>query len=329
MARTARRSLVALVFVAGVLGVAVPSGAVVPGVVDLAASIASVPETVSPPGELVLYQATASNVGLVPTSSGELTVALPGNAVYRDDLSTAACSGAGTLVTCPTGPLARGTTVAFDVAAHTPTSPGSHQATATVRSTDVFEPAEFEGNNTATATTTVLASNPGVAAGLVESGESLTLDVADGRSYTLTVPPGAGPGVIVKGISAEDGAGHDCGTVGCGNGFVTDFVQHPYFKAEHPLHPLITVKTFGAHDPCQGLGNATCNSIYFAHSNNAIALTPMPFCPGAGGGGTPGNGTAIPSPCVNQLFKSGGRTWFDVRMLSNDPIELPPLKSVG
>ena len=299
-----------------------PAGAVLPGVIDIAVTIEAKPSVVSPPGEYALYEVQASNPGLVSASAATVTVSLPAGSSYDDSLSTAACSGSGTVVTCPTGALAPASVRAFDVVASTPTSAGIVTASATIQANDVLvaEPLEYTANNTDSTQVDVRASSGAGAFGLVRGGDSLTLEVGDGRKYTMTVPEGV-PGVIVS-IQPDEGVGKSCvlpdGTVApCGKGFHTDFVQHPYFKAEDPTNPLFTTKTFGTLQPCRGIGN-DCTTIHVAKSQLAPVLVQMPECTTAG--------DAVPSPCLDRKHKINGSTWFDVLMLSNDPLELPPIK---
>lgn len=306
-----------------------PAGAVLPGVIDVAVTIDAKPSVVSPPGAYALYEVRASNVGLVNVSAAKVTLTLPSGSFYDDALSTAACSGAGATVTCPTGPMPAGSgAVRFDVVASTPTSAGIVTATATISAQDpVGEPLEYKANNTDTADVDVRATSGAGAFALVREGESLSLDVGDGRKYTLTVPAGV-PGVIAS-IKPDDGTAKTCVDDGgaveaCGKGFVTDFVPHPYFKAEDPTNPLLTTKTFGPKDPCEGLGAPSgCYELFFAKSPLEPVLYEMAPCT------TPGD--AVPSPCMDgpprRITGADGRkvVWFNVVMLSNDPLELPPL----
>ena len=302
-----------------------PSGAAVEGIIDVAVSIEAKPSVVSPPGEYALYDVRASNPGIISVSSSTVTVALPSGSVYDDSLSTGSCAGAGTTVTCPVGTLAPGATEVFDVVASTPTTPGVVKASASIEEhDDLTEPLEYKGNNTDETEVDVRAASGAGAFGLVRENESLSLDVGDGRKYTLTVPPGV-PGVIAS-IEPDDGGGKVCGESinGCGKGFLTDFVKHPYFKAEDPANPLLTTKTFGPKDPCQGLApSSNCFEIYWAKSSLEPVLFEMDPCQTAG--------QAVPSPCLNgrpkRVSGSDGKksVWFDVLMLSNDPLELPPL----
>lgn len=286
----------------------------VPGVVDVAVAIESKPATVSPPGELALYAVTVSNKGLVDAASS-VTVTLASGSSYRDDLSTAACTGSGTTATCAIPTQAPGASTLVEVIGHTPPTAGLKTVAADVAVIGLVEPLEYTADNHAETTTDVQLPNPNIAAGLVEEGDSLTLEVGDGRIYTLTVPQGV-PGVIVRKLAPQSGFAKTCGLGGCGDGFVLDFVPHPYFKAEDPTNPLETDKTFGTQDPCRGLG--ACADIYAGDSELTTLLTQMPDC------AVPGDAT--PPKCVNQRYKKAGSNaiWWDVRLLSNDPIELPP-----
>ena len=310
------------------LSTSAPSGALVPGIVDVAVSIEAKPSVVSPPGQYALYDVQASNPGIIAVSSATVTVTLPAGSFYDDTLSTPGCSGTATLVTCPAGALPPGANVPFDVVASTPTSVGVVTATATIEEhDDLVEPIEYKANNTDETDVDVRATSGAGAFGLVRENESLSLDVGDGRKYTLTVPPGV-PGVIAFIEPAEGGVRtcvEDGGNVdGCGKGFLTDFVKHPRFKAEDPANPLRTTKTFGPKDPCQGLApSSDCFEIYWAKRAIEPVLAEMEPCAVAG--------KAVPSPCLNgkprRVSGTDGKkaVWFDVLMLSNDPLELPPL----
>ena len=304
-----------------------PTGAI-ENVVDVAVSIEAKPSVVSPPGEYALYDVRASNPGIIGVSSSTVTVTLPAGSFYDDSLSTAACSGGPTTVTCPVGALAPKAEQVFDVVASTPLTVGTFAVKATIEEHDpLIEPLEFKGNNADEDAVEVQAANSNGAYGLVLENESLSLDVGDGRKYTLTVPAGV-PGVIAS-IERHDGetkvCTDDAGVIeGCGKGFLTDFVKHPYFKAEDPANPLRTTKTFGPKDPCQGLAPASgCFEIFWAKDGAEPVLSEMEPCTTAG--------QAVPSPCLNGMPKrvtgSDGKkaVWFDVLMLSNDPLELPPL----
>ena len=295
-----------------------------PGYVDLTVSIASVPAVVSPPGELVIYEVTVEQ-GFVPTA-GTVTVDLEDGSEYRSDLTEAGlpegvdCAGSGETVECTFG--ASAAPVEIEVIAHTAPDAGEQEAVATVAATGPAALLEWEGNNEASATTEVTEQEEGVAAGLVEEGESISLDADDGRSYTLTVPEGV-PGVIVT-ISLEDGTGELCGLGPCEDGFITEFVEdHPIYTADDPENPLVTRKTFAPQGPCYGLGGR-CNEIYVAKDSADDTLELMVDCTGRTGG-EPGDGDVDPvSPCLNRKYKQGGQTWFEVLMLSIDPVELPP-----
>lgn len=298
-----------------------PVGAVLPGVIDVAVTIEAKPAVVSPPGELALYDVTASNAGIIAVSAATVTVSLPSGSFYDDGLSAAACTGSATTVTCPVGALAPGASTVFGVVASTPTSAGIFTTTATIEENDpLIEPLEYKANNTDAADVDVRAQSGAGAFGLVRGGDSLSLDVGDGRKYRMEVPPSS-PGVIVS-IRPDDGTAKVCtlpdGSVApCGKGFLTEFVDHPYFKAQDPANPLFTTKTFGRLQPCRGIGN-DCTTIAFAKNAFEPVLTDMPDCASSG--------QAVPSPCLDDKYKINGTTWFDVLMLSNDPLELPPLK---
>lgn len=300
-----------------------PAGAILPGVVDVAVSIEAKPPVVSPPGEYALYVVTASNVGVVAVSASTVSVALPSGSFYDDGLSSPACFGSATTVTCPVGALAPGASAAFDVVASTPLSIGKVTAKATIEENDpLIEPLEYKENNEDAFDVDVQAASGAGAFGLVRGGDSISLDVGDGRKYTMTVPA-TSPGVIVS-IRPDDGAAKLCGSDLCGKGFLTEFVQHPSFKAEDPTHPLVTTKTFGPKDPCQGVGGGSaCFQIFFAHSALDPVLAEMQACTTTG--------VSVPSPCLNaaphKVTNPDGKktVYFDVLMLSNDPIELPPL----
>ena len=324
-ARTRLKFVAALALVVAALASATggPAHALVPGVVDLSAYIESKPATVSPPGELVLLQVVVSNVGVVATSS-DVLVDLPAGAAYRDDLSSGTCEADGDDVVCSVPSLAATQKWALDVVAHTPVTAGTYTSTATVTARDFVEPIEYRANNTDSTDTAVQEPNGTVAAGLVEGGESLSLDVGDGRFYKLTVPEDV-PGVIVQRLAAQSGAGKVCGTAGlCGDGFILKFIEgHPTFKALDPMNPLAAEMTYGSQDPCRGL-SGTCADMYWAPDDTTTLLAKMQNCPGSDAA-TAGDGTARPSPCINRRFKKSGVIYFDVRLLSTDPLSVPPL----
>ena len=313
---------------------------ILPVAVDMTVSIASVPAEVAPPGELVVYE-VAVGQGVLPTA-GTVTVDLFGGQAYRDDLTDGSIAASGADVSCdPSGadvlcqvPAAA---VSFEVIAHTAPTAGDQSVTALVASTDDLAPLEYTPNNSATATTDVqVREEEGQVSGLLENGESMTLTSNDGtgREYTMTVPETSdSPGVIVT-IRLEDAGTQLCPLPTnplnrCGKGFVTTFEDHPYFKSEDPTQPLLTHKTFGYLGPCVGYGG-TCSDIYYAQDENAPALSKMPDCTGRTGAGA-GDGDVlkedgtVEKPCLNLKFRVGVVNWFEVLMLSNDPIELPPV----
>ena len=303
-----------------------PAGAVLPGVIDVAVTIEATPSVVSPPGEYALYQVEASNAGLVSASSSTVTITLADGSFYDDAISTPACSGSGEVVTCPVGELAPGASALFEVAASTPLVPGSASATATIVEHDLLlEPLEYKANNSMTTSVDVQATSGLGAFGLVKGGDSISLIVGDGREYHLTVPASS-PGVIVSIVPAE-GDGRTCGEDVCDDGFHTDFVPHPYFKAEDVTDPIVTTKTFGPKEPCQGLAAPSgCYLLYFEKTAAATELDEMPQCETAG--------QAVPAPCLDGMPNRSGpmgakRVWFDVNMTSDDPLELPPLSLRG
>ncbi|HVM55236.1 MAG TPA: hypothetical protein VM262_18770 [Acidimicrobiales bacterium] len=319
--RRGRRTLIALATIitaAGLGGVQGTSAqTVVPGTVDLTVSIVSKPALVTA-GEAVLYEVTVGQ-GLVPTA-GTLTVTVPPGFAIIGALSDCGADGA-SQATCavPAAPAV------FEVAATAPATTGTGTATATVAATNDPFDLEYTPNNTSTAQTTVLNNSDQVAGGLVEGGDSIELNLADGRRYRLAVPA-AYAGVIVT-ITAESGAGRTCSGGACGDGFGVVFDQsNPTYLAEDPLNPLVANFTFGALDPCRGLGN-NCTGLTYAKDVNATVLVDMPRCPGSEGG-TAGDGTAIPDPCLNRKYKVSGTVWFDVRLTSDDPIKLP-LANIG
>ena len=322
----------------GLVGMAAPSNSL-PfdlGLVDVSVTLTYAPASISPPGDIVTFTATVKNSSVV-AATPTLNLALASGSYYRDELSTAACTGGGTAVACDVGPMASGASKSFVIAANTAPYAGGQTSTATVTAgTGLFEPLEYQGNNTATVTVPVTApaSTNTFAAGLVLRGESLSIVAGDGREYTLRVPQES-PGVIVKELrTKDDGQSYTCGTTKCGNGFKLDFVQHPYYKAEDVNHPLVTLLTFGKGDPCYGLGGACASSYIQKIDNPASPLQLKPYCPGASGG-SPGSGTMDPTtklPCINHKFKAGPnqQIYQDGRTLSNDPVELSPyLQSVS
>lgn len=301
---------------------------------DMTVSLASLPAEVLPPGDLVLIQATVSDTipaAVAMLGGGTLTVDLALGSAYRDDLSSAACAAVdGDTAEC-TVPGGGGV---FDIVGHTPLTVGDATTNATITATGPLAPFEDGSNNTATVTTAVTAAGEGIAAGLVEEGESLSLVVGDGREFVLTVPEGV-PGVIATVRTYQPTEADDCGGVPCRPGFHADFAQHPTYKALDPTNPLITNQTFGSQDPCVGFG-APCTDVYTAHAPGD-PLYKMPYCAGASGGGA-GSGQALPdSPCINEKYRESpakdkakaraelSRIFFDIRMLSNDPISVPPL----
>lgn len=332
------RALVAVLAIGSFAAVTTPpamSQDVAPLVLDLGVTVQSKPATVSPPGSLVLYEAVVTNDGQIPTTGATLTVTLPSGAVYDDALSTAACSPSSGGATCPVGALPAGASQGFDVVASSPTTASStpYVTTATIGDITILDPTgqlqpvaeavDYQSNDTATAQTLVVAPNTTQSSGFVKGGDSLTLTLSDGRAYRIEVPSSA-KGIIVDRLAGQDGTGKTCGTTACGNGFVLDIDQtRPDLQVTDVNDPLRTYKTFGPQPPCEGLG--ACTAIFYAKADSAPVLTAMAFCPGSGPGGNAGTGQAIPSPCVNQQYKFNGQIWFDVRMLSTDPIELPPL----
>lgn len=308
-----------------------PTSALVQGVVDVAVDIEAKPKVVSPPGAYALYEVVASNAGILPISSSTVTVTLPVGSSYDGGTSSSACGGSGTTVTCTVGSLAAGGSERFDIVASTPApavlDPNGYTATATIEEHDpLLEPLEYKGNNTDTTTIKVEASSGAGVYALLRGGDQTTLTVGDGRIFRMEVPEEV-PGVIVS-IEPADGTGRTCNDPGstprlCDKGFLTTFVEdHPVFKATDENHPLVTSRTFGPYSPCQGLGDpSTCSEFFFTKSPAVSPnLERMQPCDAPG--------VADPAPCRNGAaykLTPNGYLWVDVLMLSNDPLELPPL----
>ena len=303
-----------------------PVGALAEGVVDVAVEVdvVSVDGTnvVSPPGSHALYTLQGYNKGVVPVSAASVSIELPAGSAYAPTPLTAACSASGTVVTCPTGPLPIGGSKTYEIAASTPPTAGTYTVTGRIQEHDaiVSEPLEYTANNTKTTTLDVAAAKGPGSYGLVLGGGSISYQhPTDGRRYELQVPASS-PGVIVS-IEPDDGVfegtPRQCGEFACGKGFHTDFVDHPYFRADVPTDPIVTKRTYGVLEPCRGLGG-NCTEIYFAKAFDDTTLEPMPGCSIAG--------QAAPDPCLAKKYKTtAGAVWFDVLMTSTDPLDIPPL----
>jgi hypothetical protein len=348
MRKTFLRAVVALALFAGVAVAANPlqAGAeqdLIPGVVDVSATIESLPEVVSPAGTDFLLRSTLTNESVVPllstTAQLKITVA-PGLAI---DYSAArpgypvpptGCNAVGNEVTC-TATLGSGQSKVVELPILTEVftgDPRSYTSTAEAISQDPLEVLEYGPNNNDSVLTTVLAANPNVISGLIKGGQSRTLNVGDGRTYTISVPTSLA-GVIVDEIAPRSPlAFQRCGslTTQCGNGFIVKYIAHPVFQTLNPNNPVISFVIFSGGDPCFGIGGP-CTGITWAASETAALLQNMAYCPGAGPGGNRGDGTATGpgNKCINQKrlvnTPQGLVTQFETRSLTEDPIELPPL----
>ncbi|MEA3055136.1 MAG: hypothetical protein QOD30_568, partial [Actinomycetota bacterium] len=172
----------------------------------------------------------------------------------------------------------------------------------------------------ASSSITVKAAPDGVAAGVVKTGQSISLNLSGGRTYTLSVPATSNngeKGVIVL-IKGEAAAGHTCvgGTCG-GDGYNISFDNSiPGYTWTDFTNPLVSVSAYGQSPPCRGLGNACWDLGYTDDPSPTSTLVTAPNCMVSG--------QALPgSLCVNQKFKVNGIINFDVRLTSTDPIQLP------
>jgi hypothetical protein len=299
-----------------------PAGAqdILPGVVDVGVSINVRTPQVSPPGTLAMYDVSVTEGAVVVP--GTVSVALPAGSSVDTDLTDPACTASGASVSCGFA-----TARTFKVVATTPAA-GTYSVSADVVATGDLAPLEYDnGTNHASASITVKPLPDGVAAGVVKTGQSISLNLSGGRTYSLTVPATSNigeKGVIVT-IKGEAAAGHTCtGGTCAGDGYNVVFDNSiPGYTWTDFTNPLVSISAYGESPPCRGLGNACWDLGFTDDPSPTSTLVTAPYCLGASGGST-GNGQALPtSLCVNAKFKVSNIINFDVRMTSTDPITLP------
>lgn len=335
MRRNLGRALVALMTVAAAAALQpITPAAGIPGVIDASVAVVSMPGTVSPPGANVLYRVTAQNKGITPFDGATVTDTLPGGFGFRSVKTTAGtCGASGGTVTCDVGPLAPSATVVIDIVAQTSLTPGSATNTATIEPVGLAEPLEYQMNNTATATTDVIAVvSSDSASAFVPGGGSLrfaghVLRVPTHQynaDRTALVPV---EGVIATMRRTTDHAGFGCGAVSCGEGVNITYDEDPSYQVTDPDHPVSADVSF-PNDPCNGQ-NESCAQMWFRKPAMPTPL-PVPRCDGAGSGNHPGSGEARVGGayelCRDRVYKSGGAIRQVVLMISTDPDLLPPIK---
>ncbi len=330
--RRAWRVLALAAVAATAFGGVAPAEADELALVDAGVTVSSIPSTVSPPGSAVIYRITVTNDGLLPIESATVRDSLPSGFVYRDNVSDARCSGAGTAVSCTVGPLASKAATVVDVVATTSTTPADYVNTASASIDGLTDALDTNrANNTASATTAVRTSDSATA--FVPGGESLSFG-----SHVLKVPAKDSKGGDVLGVivtlSKVNDATANCGggPGSCGEGLNVLYGEDPKYQVTDADAP-ISVDTGFKHDPCLGYGAGKCTELYFRKPDATGKMSSpalVPNCDGFSGTSGPSNGSAkvggVPQLCKHLVYKtSGGGIRQVVLMQSTDPDLLPPI----
>ncbi len=256
-------------------------------------------------GNNVQYTLTVTNHGIAPVADAHVIDTLPTDTTLVSASAPGNCTGSGP-VDCTLGPLAVNDSAIATVVV---TSPASVPDSGSITDSATASPGS---NPTATETTTVEASEPGVAKGFVVPGGSITIP---GDNPATVALPDTGDGAPIV-ITQGDGSFCD----GPCAGPATTISDFPGYS--DPLHPirLTLTYTFPA-GPTSLTDAATAfgSTIY----KNDDPMSPnlgaiVPTC------ATPGGGVAAPHPCVDArsitqpTFNSFVVT-FEILYLSGDP----------
>ncbi|HEX7165915.1 MAG TPA: hypothetical protein VF230_02935 [Acidimicrobiales bacterium] len=308
--------LAAGALLAGLVGIASPAGAL--GPVDLGASVAATPTAVSPAGGLVHYTVTFVNDGLVPATA-TLTDATDNGTLAdvngvgpSDACAVPAVGTSDPTITC-TVTLAAGASKTIEVVIATPTTaPAQVTNTATAE----LAPRQLDlvdvnvANDQAVVTTAVTDPTPTTgASAFVPEGGTLSY-----KTHTLTVVDAYNEGVVPTMADAIVAPGTMCGPNPC----KTEGL-HVEFDEDERFAGLTEVDVnFSQDDPCFGLGNATCYSLWFRKLSTDLP-EPLLAC-----GQEEEN-----DPCLLRAYKDGRGFHQVVKMETDDPDLMQTVKSLG
>lgn len=294
--------------------------AATPAVPNLTATVTSNPTSVSPPGKVALYRFKVVNNGTLPALLVTITDTTTNGAVIASTLSPG-CSASGNTVTCSVQTLLPGQAFEGKVGVRSQTAPGSITNTVTASG---FLPDGDPADNTASVTTPVV--NDPSARALVLPGESLS-QVSSVVNQTISVPTAP----TVTGAFARL-ADFTTPPAGFGNGAIADMSEDQDYFARDRANPISWTVQFASEDPCNGNGNPTCTGIAYLESPTDTTPETVPYCPGYGGEpGGAGSGVLGPTQkvCMNDIVKVRNKFRYFMKILSNDPIVIPPLSGFG
>ena len=283
------------------------------------------------PGKNTLLRAQFYNDGTIPQLSATLTVDAGGKlaAGFAIPGCTVSAGLTDDTVSCNYGTVMPGQAEPFVyIAVATGTAPSVTSIATQTATPDGLATVAPDGDETATATTTVLA-NSGFA--FLTDGQSVSFTSTDGEvSETFALPAGAtgGTGGVFVQLSEVSSAGTTCGGAACYAAEAkASFVQvgGSPVQASNPFTDAITYNN--AKQTCNGLGGGSgCNPIYFLPTGvTAGAATQVPKCStyGTNGAGTP---NASSDPCVYDLtHTTSGVTTYGIALLSDPGFPIPHL----
>ncbi|MEP0773799.1 MAG: S8 family serine peptidase [Acidobacteriota bacterium] len=268
---------------------------------NLGLSLTDAPDPVGV-GQNLVYTATVHNGGPRPATAVTLTVTLPASVTYVS--ATGWCSLTGVTLTCTLGSLPNGASTSVQITV-VPNASGSITATSNVTSS---MPDYTPANNSAQATTQVVAGAPDLAAGLAAapdpalvgrqlvytlSASNVGSGTAVGASATLTLP-GA-----VNFSSASGGCAHNTGIVTCALGDVAPAGSAQRTVTVIPtavgtLSATLTVTASGDANPANNSAQSTVEAVEMQAI--ALALDEAPL----------GNGNGVLEPGETVLVRP---TW--------------------
>jgi hypothetical protein len=276
-------------------------------IADYGTSVVSRPGSVSPPGALVLYQATYSNSNVVDiTASVTDTLAGGGSIVSATFVDGSSCAVASNSQSagCTVAVPALGA-VTLNVRVQTPatTLPTSISLTSAIASADPLALDLTTTNDSATATTAVAPSTTTAqSSGYVPEGGTLTW-----RKHVLTVRQSAN-GVVASLSDTVSPSSISCGGTPCGSGLHAEFDQDTYFDG------LMAIDLdFGQTDPCHGVGADKCHALFVYKPDpldTSKTAYPIPSC----------DSTDSVRPCLESFYKSAVNEFHFVVVLdTHDP----------
>lgn len=279
---------------------------------DASVALSDSPDPVSPVGGTTIYKVTATATGLAPLFPASLTVTNNGGLFSTAGTNAPGCTipaegTADPVVTCELTLNAGPKTIYVAIRS---VSAGTMSSTGTVQ----YEPAGLDpivdddpSNDSSTESTTV--TNDNSSATYLQEGQSTTF-----QGHKLTVTD-SDSGVITELRTAPvtgDGAA-TCGVQGpCKQGLRVLFYENTVYTG----NVRVTV-TYGWTHPCGYYGeSATCKYLYYRKASTGDAL-PVPKCV-----------LATDTLCYEKKYFSAGAWRIDVRMDSNDPDLLSPVKGI-